>query len=78
MSERELGHVEAPAAGNRSPASASRFGLVSIAPHRSGMLSQVAISSAYLKRITRSFLRLVHVSPSAYAGFQTARVLTPR
>jgi ubiquinone/menaquinone biosynthesis C-methylase UbiE len=57
--------------------SSGNFGFVSMAPYRGGMLSHVQMSSAYVRRITTPFLRLVDTFPCAYAGLQTGYVFVP-
>lgn len=52
------------------------FGFVSMAPYGDAMLSQVMMSSAYIEKITSSFLCLLGSFPRAYAGFQTGYVFT--
>ncbi|MEK6271936.1 MAG: class I SAM-dependent methyltransferase [Actinomycetota bacterium] len=53
------------------------FSFVCLAPYGTAMLSEVMMSSAYLRHITRPFLHLVHTFPRAYAGFQTGYVFVP-
>lgn len=48
---------------------------VSLMPYGRGMLSQVKMSSAYVKRLTAPFLRLVDTFPGAYGNLQTGYVL---
>lgn len=51
------------------------FGFISIAPYGTAMLSQVMMSSAYVRHVAQP-LRVVGTFPRAYAGFQTGYVLT--
>ncbi len=56
-----------------APLRESDFGFVSMAPYGQAMLSQVMISSAYIRHIAEP-LQLVNSFPRAYAGFQTGYV----
>jgi tetratricopeptide (TPR) repeat protein len=50
---------------------ANEFDFVSVLPYSKGMLSQVFMSSQYIQQITKSYLKLVSVTPNAYFGLQT-------
>lgn len=61
--------------GFSSTLESGEFGFVSIAPYGTAMLSQVMISSTYIRHVAQP-LTLVNTSPQAYAGFQTGYVFT--
>jgi tetratricopeptide (TPR) repeat protein len=50
---------------------ANEFDFVSVMPYSKGMLSQVFMSSQYIQQITKSYLKLISVTPNAYSGLQT-------
>lgn len=50
---------------------ANEFDFISVLPYSKGMLSQVFMSSQYIQQITKSYLRLLSITPSAYSGLQT-------
>ena len=51
---------------------ANEFDFISVLPYSKGMLSQVFMSSQYIQQITKSYLKLVSVTPNAYSELQTA------
>lgn len=55
---------------------ANEFDFVSVLPYSQGMLSQVFMSSQYIQQITKSYLRLISVTPNAYSGLQTGYLFT--
>lgn len=56
---------------------ANEFDFVSVMPYSKGMLSQVFMSSQYIQQITKSYLKLISVTPNAYSGLQTGYLFAP-
>lgn len=55
---------------------ANEFDFISVLPYSKGMLSQVFMSSEYIQQITKSYLKLVSITPNAYSGLQTGYLFT--
>ncbi len=54
-----------------------QYDYASVLPNRQGTMSLVTMNSDYIKRITRGFLKLISVTPNAYARVQSAYLFSP-